>query len=61
VSRKRTKVDHYVNVHDLESRRVLKQFGPFGSRRFADRAETGIQRTIDANAQFTVVTTKKEP
>ena len=59
---KRTpKPDHYVNVLDLETRRVVKQLGPFGSRRFADRAEVGVQRTIDAVRLFTMVTTKKEP
>lgn len=59
--KRRPKLDHYVNVLDLETRHVLKQLGPFGSRRFASRAETGIQRTLDIKTQFTMVTTKREP
>jgi len=59
--RKRQKFDHYVNVHNAETRKVERQLGPFGSRRFADRAETGILRTLDPRTHFTAVTTKKEP
>jgi len=58
--RAKQKQDHFVNVHDIETRKVLKQFGSFGSRRFAAQAETGIQRTIDIKTQFTTITTKKE-
>lgn len=57
---KKDKPDHYVNVVDIETRRVLKQHGPFGSRKFADRAEVGIQRSTDPNTTFTHVTTTKE-
>jgi len=50
-----------VNILDIESRRVLKQIGPLGSRKFAGRTETGILRTLDTKTQFTIITTKREP